>query len=208
MRGTALKRGLVGLLLATSCRQLLDIKDGELLPAEDGGGIGGDVGGEAPPPPLCDRYCDAVMASCTGTDAVYTSREACDAVCAALPPGIPGDGPVNSVECRLRAARAASDDASRFCPVAGPGGNGDCGSNCASLCGLREHTCADFKDSAEDACLESCRELPDLGTYSVDSSAAQDSGPHVQCRLYHLSAAAVSEAEQQCLPVDGADPCR
>lgn len=208
MRGIAAKLGLAALISVASCRQLLDIKDGELLSTADGGGIGGEGEGESPPPPLCERYCDAVLASCSGADAVYDSREACDAVCAALPPGIPGDGPVNSVECRLRAARAALRDASRFCPVAGPGGNGDCGANCASLCGLRERICADYKDGDEDACLETCRELPDLGTYSVDPSAAQDSGPHVQCRLYHLSAAAVSEAEQQCLPVDGADPCR
>jgi hypothetical protein len=208
MRGGAVKVGVVGLLLATSCRQLLDIKDGELLSAEDGGGVGGEAGGDVPLPPLCERYCDAVMARCSGADAVYTSREACDAVCAALPPGIPGDGAVNSVECRMRAARAAVADAARFCPVAGPGGNGDCGSNCASLCGLRQQICADYASDDADSCLESCAALPDLGTYSVDSSAAQDSGPHVQCRLYHLSAAAVSEMEQQCLSVDGADPCR
>jgi hypothetical protein len=207
MRGAAVKVGVVGLLLAASCRQLLDIKDGELLSEEDGGG-GGQAGADVPPPPLCERYCDAVMARCSGADAVYTSGEACAAVCAALPPGIPGDGPVNSVECRLRAARGANSDPARFCPVAGPGGNGDCGSNCASLCGLREQICADDASGDTDTCVENCAALPDLGTYSVDSSAAQDSGPHVQCRLYHLSAAAVSEAAQECPSVDGADPCR
>ena len=171
------------------------------------GGSGG-AAGDAAGPSVCDEYCTAVMASCTGTFAVYTSLDACLSVCAALPEGKPGDRNVDSVQCRLHAALIAADEVPHYCPIAGPGGNGECGSNCESLCGLRENICATYKSGDLATCQQTCAKLSDLGTYSTDLNVGQYSGPHVQCRLYHVSAAAADDPEQHCLHVDGAAPCK
>jgi hypothetical protein len=176
--------------------------------------VGGESGqaGQAGQPgqveSLCERYCGIVMDNCTGAFAVFTSREACLSVCAHLPEGHEGDRGVDSVQCRLRAATIAKDEVPHYCPIAGPGGNGGCGSNCESLCALRESVCAGFAESSEAACLKECSSLEDLGTFSVDLSQNQYQGPHVQCRLFHVSAAASDDPEQHCLHVDGAAPCR
>ncbi len=148
------------------------------------------------------------MSNCTGPFAVYTSRDACLSVCAYMPEGQQGDRDVDSVQCRLRAATIAKDEVPHYCPIAGPGGNGGCGTNCASLCALREGVCAGLSKTNEQACLKECATLQDLATFSVDLSANQYAGPHVQCRLYHVSAAASDDAEQHCLHVDGAAPCQ
>lgn len=213
-------------LVGASCRQVLSIEDAELAPETLSGAAGGDsvsnahsAGGSepliatggasdaAPAASLCERYCSAVMTSCSGAFAVYTSLESCMAVCAVLPAGEPGDRNVNSVQCRLHAALVAQDEVPHYCPIAGPGGNGECGSNCESLCQLRDGICAPFASGDDKTCLKSCENLSDLGTYSTDLGVGQYRGPHVQCRLYHLSAAAVADPEQHCPHVDGAAPC-
>jgi hypothetical protein len=172
------------------------------------GGAGGEPSQE---PTLCDDYCDAVLENCTESFAVYTSRDACLAVCAGLPPGAPGDRDVNTVQCRLRAARLAKDELPHYCPISGPGGNGSCGSNCESMCGLREQVCAEYKTSELPTCLTECAKLDDLQTYSTyiepGQGQGQTAGPHVQCRLYHLSAAAIDDPEQHCMHADGIGPC-
>lgn len=172
------------------------------------GGEAGQAGQPGQVESLCERYCSVVMSNCTGAFAVFTSREACLSVCAHLPEGREGDRDVNSVQCRLRAATIAKDEVPHYCPIAGPGGNGSCGSNCESLCALRESVCAGFTKTPEAACLKECSSLEDLQTFSVDLSQDQYQGPHVQCRLYHVSAAASDDPEQHCLHVDGAAPCR
>lgn len=212
--------------MTLSCRQLLDIEDAEPLPADAQGATAGVGGGSSAPlssggtsagttqggdggepPTVCERYCDAVEAGCSGLFAVYTSRETCLAVCSALPEGEPGDTSGNSVQCRLRAAQLARDEVSHYCPIAGPGGNGVCGSNCEGLCKLRAGICAPYVTSDEATCMADCEALPDLGHYSTDTTEAQYSGAHVQCRLYHVSAAPVTDTEQHCRHVDGAAPC-
>jgi hypothetical protein len=167
-------------------------------------GAGGD-GGQAS---LCAQYCTAVTASCTGAFAVYTSYDTCLKVCAALPAGQPGDRKLNSVQCRLHAALVAQDEVAHYCPIAGPGGNGECGTNCEGLCALRAQVCAEYVSTDVASCLQSCGLLPDVRTYSIDPNVGLYSGPHVECRLYHVSAAAAADPEQHCLHVDGASPCR
>jgi hypothetical protein len=220
-----------------SCRQLLEIEDAELAPTvagsgnsssgASGGGPAGSEGGASPAggasdagasgeatpgeggraPSLCDRYCEAVGENCNGAFAVYTSPATCQEVCKALPPGEPGAVRGNSVECRLHAALVAVDELAHYCPIAGPGGNGVCGDDCEALCQLRDRVCADFSTTDEATCARDCAKLPDLGTYSTDVKAGQYGGDHVQCRLYHVSAAATDDAEQHCRHVDGAAPC-
>jgi len=174
---------------------------------EESAGAGGDKV-QASTASACEQYCTAVTSNCTGAFAVYASFDTCLSVCVNLPPGEPGDRNVNSVQCRLHAALLAGDEVSHYCPIAGPGGNGECGTNCQGLCSLRAQICAQYADVAVDACLSSCAKLDDLGTYSTDPTLGQYRGPHVQCRLYHVSAAAVDDAQQHCSHADGAAPCR
>jgi hypothetical protein len=207
---------------------VLDIEDAKLDPSLShattagagsttrlgAGGSDGDVeadplgAGGASAASVCERYCTAVTQNCSRAFAVYTSVDTCLAVCAALPEGTPSDRDGNTVQCRLHAGLVATDEVAHYCPIAGPGGNGVCGSNCESLCQLRDTLCADEKTDTTAACLQNCAKLKDLGTYSTARSAKQDRGPHVQCRLYHVSAAAVDDAELQCKQVDGAAPCK
>jgi hypothetical protein len=165
-------------------------------------------GGSSEPPGLCEQYCTAVMSNCTAAFAVYTSYETCLSVCAALPEGMPGDRSGNSVSCRLSAALIAKDEVPHYCPVAGPGGNGVCGSNCEGLCELRAKVCN--QDGAKDrvACQNDCEQVQDLGNYSTALDVEQYSGPHVQCRLYHVSAAAVADPEKHCTHANGTAPCQ
>lgn len=168
----------------------------------------GAAGAEAAPASLCERYCSAVQSNCTGEFAVYTSVSACLAVCAAMPEGADGDRDVHTVHCRLRAALSALDEVPHYCPIAGPGGNGVCGSDCESLCALRQVVCGTHVSDDVTSCLDQCDTLPDLGSYSTSLERGQYAGNHVQCRLYHLSAAASDDPEQHCLHVDGAAPCQ
>ena len=174
-----------------------------------GGAGGGDAGqgGGSEPPGLCEQYCTAVMSNCTAAFAVYTSYETCLGVCAALPEGKPGDRSGNSVTCRLSAALIAKDEIPLYCPVAGPGGNGVCGDNCEALCELRTQVCSQYGAGDRATCQSDCEGVQDLGNYSTHVDVGQYSGPHVQCRLYHVSAAAAAEPEKHCLPANGAAPC-
>jgi hypothetical protein len=171
-------------------------------------GAGGEAGSPAEQPSLCERYCSTVGASCQGPFAVYTSYEACLAVCALLPAGSPGDRNVNSVECRLRAASIASSEVPHYCPIAGPGGNGECGSNCEGYCWLMGSVCSEWMPVEQMKCLNDCSKLPDRGSFTTDVAGKDYAGDHVQCRLYHVCAALSDDAEQHCLHANGAAPCK
>lgn len=171
-----------------------------------GSGAGGEAGGSSMPT-LCERYCSTVTEHCTGSFAVYTSYGTCLAVCDRLPEGTEGARTGNSLQCRLGAAQSAKGEVPHYCPIAGPGGNGVCGTNCESLCSLRARVCAGFSAGDLESCSSECAKLQDLGNYSTDLDVGQYAGPHVQCRLYHLSAAAADDPEQHCSHVDGAAPC-
>lgn len=178
------------------------------------GGLGGvpdssgGEGGAGALPTLCEQYCTAVTANCIGAFTVYTSYATCLAVCSVLPEGAAGDRTGNSVQCRLHAAQVAKDEVPHYCPIAGPGGNGVCGSNCESLCQLQSRVCSELSAADVDSCSTNCGKLQDLGNYSTDLDVGQYKGPHVQCRLYHLSAAAADNPEQHCPHVAGAAPCQ
>ncbi|HOU94944.1 MAG TPA: hypothetical protein PLU22_28030, partial [Polyangiaceae bacterium] len=141
---------------------------------------------------LCDAYCGRVQVACAGDTAVYTGEATCLGVCGALPPGAPGDEIGNSVECRLRQAEHAIDTAEPaiHCPGAGPGGDGTCGQNCESYCVLLQRLCPARFDAAYDglaACATACTEIPDASGFTT----AISQGDSLQCRLWHVSAAAV-----------------
>ncbi len=138
----------------------------------------------------CDAYCTTIMKSCTGSDAAYSTRETCLGVCNRLPPGDSLEPEnKNTVDCRKRQADLVSttDEPSTYCRRAGPGGDGTCGSNCASYCKLLETTCpADYAELPN--CEQQCAALRDAGEFDV---VANHEGDTLQCRLVHVSSATV-----------------
>jgi hypothetical protein len=204
-------------LSLAGCADVLDLQDATLDPSLSQGGtnaipIGGSGeggAGGASGAALCASYCATVDTNCSGAFAVYGSLETCLAVCAALPAGEPGDQSGNTIHCRLRSAENAAAEPAYYCALAGPGGNGVCGTNCEGLCALTEAICVD--DDAQwpsrAACLGECAELTDLGTYSIDSDAGMYAGDHVQCRLFHASASALADPAIHCDHAGGTPPC-
>jgi hypothetical protein len=219
IRILALASLLAPTLGALGCEAILGIEDARLdrILSADGAapgtggdhGAGGDSGVGGGGSDLCASYCGAVMASCTGAFAVYTTVDSCLAVCSHLPEGLEGDENDNSVHCRLRHAESAPAEPLYYCPIAGPGGNGVCGSNCDGLCSVAQGVCTgDLGLWASIAdCHDDCEDVSDLGTYSTDPDAAMYQGDHVQCWLYHLSSAAVTDPDIHCPHAAGAPPC-
>ncbi len=158
----------------------------------------------------CAEYCDAVMTNCTGEYAVYSNRIQCLNLCSVLEPGEDGDTTSNTVACRLTNARLAAETAEpkEHCPQAGPGGAAQladgvsCSSNCAGLCGAMTTLCSEQYASLT-ACLNDCEGVQDLGGYNT--SVGQ--GATVQCRLFHLAAAAAAP-DPHCRHAAGDSPCR
>jgi hypothetical protein len=145
--------------------------------------------------PQCGAYCDVVMRNCTGTNAVYSTRETCLGVCAKLPGGDsvePMDS--NTIECRQRQAALAEREAPFYCPKAGPGGGGKCGTNCAAYCSLLTGVCPNQANTLND-CAKQCSALKDVGTFDV---VANHSGDTLQCRLVHVSSATVEDTANHC----------
>lgn len=172
-----------------------------------GGSSGSSMAGAGPEPlasPLCNQYCDRVMASCVDENRQYASRTSCLAVCSALEPGQP-EVAGNTVQCRLERALFADDtgEPERYCFSAGPGGGGVCGADCEGYCALMTATCPQFGSGAE--CLSACANVPDL-SQDQKFSVAIMSGDSIQCRLFHVSAARL-DAVTHCEHAAGAAPC-
>jgi hypothetical protein len=148
------------------------------------------------------------MTNCVDAHAVYTTEAACLAVCGTLPVGSPDAEIGNSVYCRLRNAElaATTGEPDVHCPIAGPGGDGVCGTNCEGYCVLMQASCSArfsqlFNGLAD--CQSQCTEsLPDPGGYDV----SQNSGDSINCRLWHVSAAAL-DPSLHCGHAAGEPPC-
>ena len=162
---------------------------------------------KAADPRACDRYCDDIMAVCEGEQAQYPNHETCLSVCATLPFGSVGSEG-NTLACRARQLELAAIEPPVHCVFAGPGGGGECGSNCEGLCSITMAICSAETSSAHyagyDACLSDCQALPDLARYAAREEYS--AGGHVQCRLYHVTTA-TEDAEHHCPHVLGGAPC-
>jgi hypothetical protein len=192
----------LGLLLSlAACGELIGIEDAHFDSALEPGSE------KAADPLLCDRYCDDIMAACQGDQAQYPSRETCLAVCATLRPGEVGSKD-NTLACRSRQVELAAIEPLVHCAFAGPGGGGECGENCEGLCSITMPVCSAEASSAYyadyDACLTDCEALPDLAEYGAREEYRV--GGHVQCRLYHVTAA-TQDSERHCPHALGASPC-
>jgi hypothetical protein len=191
------------------CSDVLGIQDATCDPGFEGCPGHGTDGA---PSTLCQQYCDAVMANCTGDYSVYLGADVCLSVCKALEPGTAGDQTGNTAQCRLTHARAVAEtgEPNVDCPAAGPGGEGVCGDNCSGFCTIMVEYCPQYSDMQE--CSDVCAGVPELGGYSAllkDGSGAPlfGSGNSVECRLWHVSSATQLPATH-CLHAAGESPCQ
>jgi hypothetical protein len=147
------------------------------------------TGGSAP---TCAAYCAKIAMNCTGDDAgnnvQYMDSATCMTYCtsaAAWPAGSSADTSGNTVGCRLYHAGAAAADPVLHCPHAGPTGGNVCGSWCDNYCQLMAKNCTG-SNAVYDAqtCMTKCATIPTMG--QVNDTA----GNSIQCRIYHLGAAA------------------
>jgi hypothetical protein len=198
-------RAALGLLLlfgTVHCSSVLGIEDAkcdEALPDCERDG----------PSPLCRDYCAKVMANCREDNAVYEGIATCYAVCKNLEPGVAGDDSGNTTRCRLHQAEQAGpegvNEPKQHCPGAGPGGEGPngellCADNCDGYCSIMQAVCDDY--GSLETCRAACNQVPDLGGYNT----AHSEGDSVQCRLWHVSAAA-DEPNPHCLHAAGKSYC-
>jgi len=154
----------------------------------------------------CDAYCSSIAAACTADQdhLQYGSTAACLALCATFPVGtLEDDGP-NSLGCRIR--QVGLIGAEGICAAAGPGGDGYCGTNCASFCHSAVQICpTDF--ATEAACVSACADIPDCPLYAVDPNATTlPNDNSLQCRLFHLTSAALDPVKH-CPHVLGIGYC-
>lgn len=140
------------------------------------------------PEPTCDELCTILDATCTAGDQLFPNNTACLNYCytqAVLDPGSFQDTHLNTVGCRITAAKNASEDPETWCPVAGTSGGGQCGSLCKNYCDLALNVCVD--DDAlyvnEDECFFACAGF-------TDGELGDTKGNTTHCRIYHLLAAA------------------
>src|SRR5690606_38990103 len=90
---------------------------------------------------VCPEYCGLIQDVCTADRAQYPSEAICLGVCAGLPPGSAEDQLGNSAGCRRFQAVQAAEAPDTFCGAAGPTGDGVCGAQCESFCGLAQALC-------------------------------------------------------------------
>jgi len=187
---------------AFACEGYLDLGDARLVEVQPS--LEQAVG------PLCNEYCDAVMEYCAGPFQVYANRVQCLSLCAVMLEGLPGETRGDTVQCRLTHALLARDTAepASHCPQAGPGGAAalpeapSCATNCEGLCSTMQSICPEQYPSLH-TCLDDCASVPDLGGYSIGVGQ----GNSVQCRLFHLAAAAAAP-DPHCTHAAGDTPCR
>lgn len=191
--GAALLSGLLSVTglsaLAGGCRQAISFEDRELDPTL---ADGGDGGGETPL--TCEGYCGLIQEVCTGPNAQFGSLEACKRFCQLYPEGTRGDTSGNTLACRIqRLESAKAMPEGTDCAAGGPGGNGECGTNCDAYCTGMLALCTDKFESLQQ-CQDACAPLIECGPYAVTADTPDD--PSIQCRLYHLTAAAVGYPDQ------------
>ena len=194
-----------------------DSASGGSTPVEAGassvGGAGAGGAGEAE---LCETYCDQILEYCSGPLEQYRDRAQCLKVCHYLPEGTLGGVDDNSAACRLKyagkARYASGTELAAYCRQAGPGGDGRCGSNCEGYCELMMHVCTEgsadvYHFEGKPQCLAACDGLPisDL-PYSTTDPLVSD-GNHVQCRLFHVTSAAMLDTEEHCEHAVGVTLC-
>jgi len=138
---------------------------------------------------VCPEYCGLIQDVCTADRAQYPSEAICLGVCAGLPPGSAEDQLGNSAGCRRFQAVQAAEAPDTFCGAAGPTGDGVCGAQCESFCGLAQALCTGDQAQWPDvpSCIADCMQFP----MDVPYDASVVNGDSYACRTYHLTVAAL-----------------
>jgi hypothetical protein len=169
------------------------------------GGSGGEPG--EMPVDLCTQYCDEMDAMCRGTAAQYRDRDQCLRICRMFPEGTPDSEDENSIACRLKYAQKAryglGTEVNQYCSKAGPSGDGTCGSVCQGFCTLMDNVCTEeevgpYRFTSTEECLTTCDGLPPAGVSYSSSDPNLADGNHALCRLFHVTNAAMADAEEHC----------
>ena len=175
----------LGALVAAGCGDDTTSGSGDMSVAHDLA-----TGGSAP---TCAAYCAKIQMNCTTDDggsgnAQYPDVQTCTSYCttaAGWPAGMTGDQTGNTIGCRLYHAGAAAADPVLHCPHAGPTGGAVCGSLCENYCQLMAKNCTGANAVYDMAtCMTKCATIPTNGKPN------DTTGNSVQCRIYHLGAAA------------------
>lgn len=182
----------------------------------DEAGAGGEAGEKSGPPDLCDEYCNTMDANCTGNDAQYRDREQCMTICHLLPEGTEGGSDDDSIACRLKYVQktryANGSELSVYCEQAGPSGDDKCGGTCAAFCALMGEVCTaetagvyHFASNAD--CLKTCNGLPPATVPYSSTNPLVSDGNHALCRLFHVTSAAMADADEHCEHAMGVTLC-
>ncbi len=169
------------------------------------GGTGGSTGGTGGTGGLsCADYCGSVQAACANDAGAmtfyqqYGDEASCMAVCATFPIGTKDQMDSNTLGCRTYHAGVAAGAPGTHCPHAGPLGGGVCGTDeCDNFCSIAIAVCGDHASmpyDGVDACKTACMGFAD--TTAVPYATNVTDGDSLACRMYHLSVAAVSDANK------------
>lgn len=145
-------------------------------------GSGGEAG-------VCPEYCSQIQDVCTAELSQYQSEQICLGACAGFPPGSVADQLGNSAGCRRFQAVQAAEAPDTFCGAAGPTGDGVCGAQCESFCGLATALCTGEMAQWPDvpSCIADCMQFP----MDVEYNSSVINGDSYACRTYHLTVAAL-----------------
>ena len=137
----------------------------------------------------CAGYCTANTATCTGANSQWGSMQNCLDTCSHWSMGAMGDTSGDSLGCRIYHTTAAESQPSVHCPHSGPTGGGQCGtSTCADFCPLETAVCSTaYPATGAQSCATLC---PGFTSTGQSYSSADTSGNTIECRFYHLTAAA------------------
>jgi hypothetical protein len=172
----------------------------------------------------CIQYCRLQTENCPEELKNFLRPDDCLALCAYYPTG---EATGNTLNCRLDQVQKARDtEAILYCAASSRAGsiNGEqrCGEACETYCQLVLTVCenafADAGANREQVCWDECRRLDNDG-HTVDPLACRDGGDDeragdtVQCRLWHVGAAALAarlnngELSTHCGHAIGGGPC-
>lgn len=154
---------------------------------------------------LCATYCGELDKSCSVPELLQYADGTCEDICleyllTADEVSTAGASSANNntIECRIREARSAASE-SLACAVAGLSGDNECGDVCEVYCELVEARCKpqyiDTFDEDSETCEEECQKLP---RSDVPFNVSIQEGNTLECRFYHLQAAARGGSDRHC----------
>jgi hypothetical protein len=158
--------------------------------------------GSGPCGSRCENYCQIIQKNCNTTQ--FADANTCMGFCATNPDGDYKDTVGNTKDCRIYHAFAgvALSDTATHCPHAGHSGAGVCGSYCDTYCNLALNVCNGTHQlyATPAACTSAC------AGFATTGKPGDVSGNTVQCRIYHLGAAAALNDRATHCPHGGQNP--